>query len=701
MKKVATLMTLALLFTVLLANDLQVPARTPINQNLSHRVVEQNNREVYEVDFLVAPQQIALSYYDYMPGSYNDTPLHFQPETAGPYGYPAGGLYLPFMTQETASSLRRIYYSYIDASGNISTAAAISPNAIREGYPGSCVDYVTGNPFVAWHNVIEADESYDCSMSYDMFNVVGGPGLWKQPFLCIDNPEDSEPYTLHDNDEFIWPQVWIGPSPITDMRRVYVYGNNYTSNLAGYSNYNSLLGYTDVQYDEVNFDMSLTEWTYQSFSEFDDWHYNDVGRAIKDMVVSDDGQVAFIGHRDDQYFLYHSADYGESWDFYQVPAHWDVFNPQNTDGSYVFENTDGSPGELYIEPNSDGGHFNVVFTEDNTKIVYMTAFGLNTVETASNNQYYPAHFHPKIVYFDTVTEEFKFVDLQITGVDPYDDQPMIPYDLNEDGIVDGWDENGNVEFVTCLPSHFFNGDYQDACFHESLFKLVTNNEMGWVAAFFMDGRYLEEAYWETPGFEDWAETPQFAISVSSDHGVHWSEPAYMNAKTDDENYHPELDGMQPCYCYPADQIIVEDDTHGSIPIIFFDDNSYGSWIQNEGQNNGGNLMYAELLVEFPPVGTNNNEITPILTLNQNYPNPFNPTTTIEFATKESGNVTIDIFNVKGQKVKTLVNEFKAAGNYYVTWNGTDQNSKPVDSGIYFYKMSAKDQSTTKKMVLLK
>ena len=88
-------------------------------------------------------------------------------------------------------------------------------------------------------------------------------------------------------------------------------------------------------------------------------------------------------------------------------------------------------------------------------------------------------------------------------------------------------------------------------------------------------------------------------------------------------------------------------------------------------------------------------------LSQNYPNPFNPETTIEYSLKEPGNICLEIYNIRGQKVRTLVNEFKAVGYYNVIWEGTDDNDKNVASGIYFYQMKTKDYSTVKKMILLR
>ena len=88
-------------------------------------------------------------------------------------------------------------------------------------------------------------------------------------------------------------------------------------------------------------------------------------------------------------------------------------------------------------------------------------------------------------------------------------------------------------------------------------------------------------------------------------------------------------------------------------------------------------------------------------LHGNFPNPFNPETTIRYSVKEATPVSIDIYNVKGQLVKTLVNENKASGHYSVTWNGRDNNNLPVSSGVYFYKMFAGKYSSTRKMILMK
>ncbi len=89
-------------------------------------------------------------------------------------------------------------------------------------------------------------------------------------------------------------------------------------------------------------------------------------------------------------------------------------------------------------------------------------------------------------------------------------------------------------------------------------------------------------------------------------------------------------------------------------------------------------------------------------LGQNYPNPFNPVTTIEYDVASAGNVIINIYDVTGALVRTLVDAQHAPGHYTAPWNGVDRRGNAVGSGVFFYRMSAPGyQSQTRQMVLLK
>ncbi|MCK5050667.1 MAG: T9SS type A sorting domain-containing protein [Candidatus Cloacimonetes bacterium] len=106
--------------------------------------------------------------------------------------------------------------------------------------------------------------------------------------------------------------------------------------------------------------------------------------------------------------------------------------------------------------------------------------------------------------------------------------------------------------------------------------------------------------------------------------------------------------------------------------------------------------------QFIYIGTGaGNDIITNTVLISNYPNPFNPITNIAYSITEIGKVTIEVYNLKGQLVKTLVNEVKETGEYSINWNGTDKTNKPVSSGVYLYKMKSGNYTSSKKMILMK
>ncbi len=88
-------------------------------------------------------------------------------------------------------------------------------------------------------------------------------------------------------------------------------------------------------------------------------------------------------------------------------------------------------------------------------------------------------------------------------------------------------------------------------------------------------------------------------------------------------------------------------------------------------------------------------------LHNAYPNPFNPTTTISYSLSEAGSVEIAVYNIRGQKVRQLLDAKQTVGDHKVTWDGADRYGKPVASGIYFYKMSTPHESFVKKMTMIK
>jgi hypothetical protein len=88
-------------------------------------------------------------------------------------------------------------------------------------------------------------------------------------------------------------------------------------------------------------------------------------------------------------------------------------------------------------------------------------------------------------------------------------------------------------------------------------------------------------------------------------------------------------------------------------------------------------------------------------LSQNYPNPFNPSTRITYNLPKASTVTLSIYNLLGQHIRTLVNSDQAAGHYEVEWNGSGNSGESIPSGVYVYKIKAGKFEQAKKLVLMK
>ncbi len=88
-------------------------------------------------------------------------------------------------------------------------------------------------------------------------------------------------------------------------------------------------------------------------------------------------------------------------------------------------------------------------------------------------------------------------------------------------------------------------------------------------------------------------------------------------------------------------------------------------------------------------------------LEQNYPNPFNPRTNIQFYLPRPAQVKLDVFDILGRKVATLVNDRISNGIHTLTWDGQNDSGQPAASGVYFYRLQAGEHVQSRKMILLK
>jgi Secretion system C-terminal sorting domain len=625
-------------------------------------------------EFITDPVDIMENYYDYMPGGYTALPVQIEDD---------GGLYIVYHAREAATSIRHIYRSYIDTDGNVANIATIPMEDVHEGFPGIDLDPVTGDPFVAWHgdyDVTSAD--VEVIMSYDLYHQ-GSPGLWRTPFIVFG---DNTPSANMPDDEFIWPEVHIGPSPIPDKRRVYVIGKNMDSSpISGNSCENVLIGYADFNVNDLNIQSEL-EFTYRTIELMDQWHNSqDAPRPNFSCSVSDDGKIALMGYISmnegpDSLAVFLNENFGEGdFEYYSQEAHYNVWNP-----------TPGTPHELYFAPYLCD-HQNSIFHDNNSQISFL---GNMNILIYPDTWYQDEKLmYPKVYTYDVLTHEFSFYDLYIEGAYPADDTPMIPWDLDEDGIVDSINANGEPVWVEGWPIYF---NEPNMAYNENNFKLTKNEENGWVAVVWNDGLKARLAEEGEPGYEAWQDKPEVAICISADNGESWSQPIFLNA-----NETPQFADMIPEYVYPGDKIEDLGNDHGKLHLFFLDDYEYGS------NFTGGMQKYCSIEIDFGDF-TESPEITmPATHISlTNYPNPFNPSTTISFElnTTDAQDAKIEIYNLKGQKVKNfpvILSGVEGREEVKVVWDGTDQTGKHVSSGVYFAKLKAGNRIATRKMLLMK
>jgi len=123
--------------------------------------------------------------------------------------------------------------------------------------------------------------------------------------------------------------------------------------------------------------------------------------------------------------------------------------------------------------------------------------------------------------------------------------------------------------------------------------------------------------------------------------------------------------------------------------------------------NGDVDVYAQngpftLTIDGSQLNVNDSDPIPeTFALHANYPNPFNPSTTISYDLPERAQVTLDIYDILGKQIKTLVNQSQDAGNNIAVWDGTDEFGRPVSAGVYLYRIKAGEFIQTRKMLLLK
>jgi hypothetical protein len=127
----------------------------------------------------------------------------------------------------------------------------------------------------------------------------------------------------------------------------------------------------------------------------------------------------------------------------------------------------------------------------------------------------------------------------------------------------------------------------------------------------------------------------------------------------------------------------------------------GVYVWPDARTNGLRIYATQEIYEPTDVDNPQNLIPAQFSLEQNFPNPFNPSTSIRFTLDSPGYARLDVFNLLGQRVRTLADRVCPAGSHEVTWDGTADDGRPVASGVYFYRLQSGSDHLTRKMTLVK
>lgn len=723
MKKILILATAMLLLGVLAYADTLPPGIIKPTVEIPQGKAFAPTREVPPYVFTRNPYSIIVNYYDYMIGSYSGLPLRVIPDVAG------GGYFMTYMGRRQPTGTRRVFYTYMDASGNVINNNEITSVQNHEGFPTLVVDPVSGKPMYAWHCNADADPEFEVQFTSDAF-MFGIAGLFNDIQLIADGPITivSPEGITTTNNEFIWPTATIGPSPVAGKRRVYVAMRNYVSHAVNNSpSENAYIAYADFDQDDIEVTGAL-QWNHITIPEQNSWNVNgtELRRPYQTITADNAGNLIYAGYHialdaesndiveaDMDVFI--CPNYGEgTWVRYSEFSNLPAWNPPASPGgtSGYFTNANDipyGPGEMYWGI-VNSGHVNTV-VDNEGKVHFPALWGLLTVE----GTYYPAMQFVKEFVYDIPSNTFEFREIY-PQKDPADDYNVVfmPWDMEAPwGAVDAYGGDAASGYFPLIATawpfpHWDASAHSDAMmFHYNAIKITEPNSMNMMACVWQDSQRARWFnYFSDTEYSAFANTPEIYISVSPDNGNTWSEPIVLNNVET-----PQMAGIKPMYVYPADKVIymgTDNDNRkiGKLGIMFYNDYTWGSNVNAPAYHptpDGGEVMFMELQITFPYVVSVNDQVTPPAPrlLQQNYPNPFNPSTTIRFDLPKAGKTDLAIYNVKGQMVSRLVNSELGNGAHTVVWDGKDSNGNSVPSGIYFYRLNFGTHTETRKMMLMK
>ncbi len=712
-----------------------------------------------EYSWHVAPQPVVDSKYDYFPGAYQNRPLTYQKAFSGIAGDLGDQMVMTFQVQQNTDRYVKGYF--VSNDGTQVDDAGVASATQRQGYPTLAIDPNTQRTYIAFHSDFDGDGEYEMKAVTDQYSITGA--LSYTAVSSFDNEVYGGTAGTQVDDEYIWPTMFIRTMP-NGVSRIFLFGNNYKSHnpitgddSTAAASENVLFAYADITGSSAV--IPDDAWTYKTFPTMNAWNNYDNdnwGRFQKGIYVSENGQeIVLYGYyteddtrnrfnfRKQIMRVYYNDNYGEGdFDIFDKDINLPQENPQfrdpDTDTLYYYFSTDDNIMEndslfwdLYfgshLMTTQDGqGRFHVMNT------ICPQYYSYDGADTLG----YVFYFSTKVIEFifdpDAATDEERITFNPVYPEDKMPDGtylddsvfPRVSWDVDADGERDTlryWTWN---QYFLPLWHHEL-----DQAFHENYFRYARSEDGHLLAAMYGEGAMNKRTHDNQLDTHPMYEKPGCHIVISGDDGNHWSDPielyniydTVIYDNPDDPNnpdtvnffYDQLLRSQFPneslIYWYMGDKIEKIGPREARLPIAFYADNKYGSSIQdNEGDEvdeEGGTIYYGVIDIDYAKlehVGNNNSSAPEYNGLElSNYPNPFNPTTTISFNLKKDAHTNVSVYNVKGQLVKTLADEKMQAGKRTLTWEGDNNSSKSVSSGVYFIKVQSGETTDVKKAVLMK
>jgi len=611
-------------------------------------------------EFHTLPIPLMFSYYDYMPGGYNECPIKILPGELG------GGVFLTYHAQ-IENEERDIYYSVINDDGSFTSQCLNNEN--RTGYPSLALCPGSGLPVIVWHERLDEDDSADLALAYK--STLNGD-FTKIPI-----------YFNLSSEEFIWPHIFIGDSPVDGMQRIYVYATTQESN----TDYLCplLFMYTDYLFLDDLSDYTVEDWTTTNILQFDEWRENDIVPYFS-FSAGSGGKLAFAGNTKDLtenppdsenefLFVLENENYGEGdWILYTGDDVIEIIPPVE---EFPYQNIEYLP--------NFSKHHNLLY-DFSGNIWFLEMFSM-----FSEDQLWFTDFSTvKMTRFNRETFGFEVRDVYPQSDDgslylPWDNPPQ-------------FDQEGNLITHKSWPVYWVeNNDV----YSEQYYKIGQNKN--WMVSVFSESMKAKMYHDGNVDYADWAEAPEIFIQISNDFGETWFDPIKINSVET-----PEFADIIPEYIYVCEDIEQIDETQGRIHLMFLDDDEYGS----VSYPYGGYIDYMSLDIDFqePLVASEDNftEVPQTLYLSS-FPNPFtfsgdnrSSGMTIDFNLPEDTQTNISVYNLKGQLVKRIDSGFYHKGSHSLSWSGRNEQDEAVTSGIYLLKVSTDHGlSNVRKVMIIK